>query len=255
MEMDTPTSEQILGEGVETDGYEADERDNDESEDGDDDSEDDERPAKKRKRDATAPRQHKCNCADEVPAGFITRCSTKKVINPGKQEQLVKEWMSHTDGGNEVCFQHNKNIASVIGMQTRKLNATTVKERLRSYHQAILDGTIGDLMTDKGAYAWFKVADRPSRPSDGLGPYKLMPKVVTIFKISVEDQTRLCTYLGIDSESWDRAGSVVVDCFDWWTTEKYTGARMDLAEKTILEVILEEFEMYHAHLRLTNKKA
>ena len=143
-----------------------------------------------RKRDATAPRQHKCNCADEVPAGFITRCSTKKVINPGK------------------------------------LNATTVKERLRSYHQAILDGAIGDLMTDKGTYAWFKVADRPSRPSDGLGPYKLMPKVAGIFEISVEDQARLCTYLGIDSESWDRAGSVVVDCFDWWTTEKYTGARM-----------------------------
>jgi hypothetical protein len=36
--------------------------------------------------------------------------------------------------------------------------------------------------------------------------------------------------------------------------EKYTGARMDLAEKTIMEVILEEFEMYHAHLRLINKK-
>jgi hypothetical protein len=87
-------------------------------------------------------------------------------------------------------------------------------------------GAIGDLMTDKGTYAWFKVADRPSRPSDGLGPYKLMPKVAGIFEISVEDQTRLCTYLGIDSESWDRAGSVVVDCFDWWTTEKYTDARM-----------------------------
>jgi hypothetical protein len=29
---------------------------------------------------------------------------------------------------------------------------------------------------------------------------------------------------------------------------------MDLAEKTIMEVILEEFEMYHAHLRLINKK-
>ena len=143
-----------------------------------------------RKRDATAPRQHKCNCADEVPAGFITRCSTKKVINPGK------------------------------------LNATTVKERLRSYHQAILDGTIGDLKTDKGTYTWFKMADRPSRPSDGLGPYKLMPKVAGIFEISVEDQARLCTYLGIDASRWDRAGSVVVDCFDWWTTEIYTGAWM-----------------------------
>jgi hypothetical protein len=243
------TSGQALTEGVETDDYEADE----EEDESDGDSGEDERPAKKRKRDATTPRQHKCTCADGVQAGFITRCSTK-AINPGKQVQLVKEWVSHTDGGNEVCFLHSKNIASAIGMQTRNLNTVTVKERLRSYHQAILDNTIGDLKTDKGTYAWFRMADRPSRPSDRLGPYKLMPKDAGIFKISVDDQARLCTYLGIDSESWDEVGSVVVDCFDWWATQEYTGTRMDLAERTILEVILEEFEMYHAHLRLINKK-
>lgn len=151
-----------------------------------------------------------------MPAGFITRCSTKKVINPGKQVQLVKEWVSHTDGGHEVCFQHSKNIASVIGMQTRNLNATTVKERLRRYHQAILDNAIGDLKTDKETYAWFRITARPSRPSDRLGPYKLMPKDAGTFEINADEQARLCTYLGIDGESWDRVGSVVVDCFDWW---------------------------------------
>jgi hypothetical protein len=96
-------------------------------------------------------------------------------------------------------------------MQIRTLNATTVKERLRRYHQAILNNAISDLKTGKETYAWFKMTDRLSRPSDRLGLYKLMPK--------------------------------------------YTGARMDLAEKTILEVILEEFEIYHAHLRLINKKS
>src|SRR5271170_5619072 len=80
-----------------------------------------------------------------------------------------------------------------------------------------------------------------------------MPNDTSAFTIDVDDQARLCTYLGIDGEEWDRVGSVVVDCFDWWATEKYTGARMDLAKKTILEVILEEFEIYHAHLRLINK--
>jgi hypothetical protein len=98
------------------------------------------------------------------------------------------------------------------------------------------------------------MTDRPSRASDGLGPYKLMPKAASAFTIDADDQARLCTYLGIDQEGWDRNGSVIVDCFDWWATEKYTGAQVTLAERTILAVILEEFEMYHAHLRFINKK-
>src|SRR2546423_12695684 len=81
-----------------------------------------------------------------------------------------------------------------------------------------------------------------------------MPKDVGAFTIDADDQARLGTYLGIDTEGRNRDGSVVVDCFDWWATEKYTGAQVTLAEKTILEMVLEEFELYHAHLRLINKK-
>jgi hypothetical protein len=103
-----------------------------------------------------------------------------------------------------------------MGMQTRNLNTATIKERLRSCHYTILDNTIGDLKTDKGTYAWFRMTDRPNRPSDCLGPYKQIPKDAGIFEISVDDQARLCTYLGIDSKSWDWVGSVIVDCFDWW---------------------------------------
>jgi hypothetical protein len=53
---------------------------------------------------------------------------------------------------------------------------------------------------------------------------------------------------------WARQGSVVVDCFSWWATERYTGSSTSLAEKTVLGVVLKEFEMYHAHLRLINQK-
>src|SRR5947209_11881518 len=42
----------------------------------------------------------------------------------------------------------------------------------------------------------------------------------------------------------------LTDSFGWWATETYTGQSATLAEKTILDVVLEEFEMYHAHLRL-----
>src|ERR1700734_3306150 len=98
------------------------------------------------------------------------------------------------------------------------------------------------------------MTDRPSRPSNSLGPYKLRPKDAEAFTISADDQARLCTYLGIDREAWNRVGSVTVDCFNWWNTEKYTGTHTGLAGKTILEVVLEEFEMYYAHLRLIKKK-
>ena len=81
-----------------------------------------------------------------------------------------------------------------------------------------------------------------------------MPKDAGAFMIDADDQARLCAYLSIDAEGWDRDGSVVVDCFDWWATEKYTGARVNLTERTIMDVVLEEFEMYHAHLRLINEK-
>jgi len=159
------------------------------------------------------------------------------------------------DKGNDVCFQHSKNIASLVGMQTRNLNTATVKERLRSYYQVILKNTIGDLKINKGTYVWFRMTDRPNRPSDHLGPYKLIPKDADVFEISLDDQARLCIYLGIDGKSWDRVESVVVDCFDSWTTQEYNGSRMDLAGGTILGVILEEFEMYHAYLRLINKRS
>src|SRR5271169_1647517 len=113
-------------------------------------------------------------------------------------------------------------------------------------YQAILDNAIGDPKTEKETYAWFRMTDRPTRPSNRLGLYRLRPKDADAFTISADDQARLCTYLGIDREAWNQVGSVTVDCFNWWNKEKYTGTHTGLAGKTILEVVLEEFEMYYA---------
>ena len=98
------------------------------------------------------------------------------------------------------------------------------------------------------------MTDRPSPHSNHLGLYRLRPKDANVFTITADDQARLCTYLGTDREAWNRVGSVTVDCFDWWGTEKYTGTHTGLAEKTILDVLPEEFEMYYAHLRIIKKK-
>jgi hypothetical protein len=203
---------------------------------------------------ATAVRRHACRCAGAVPRAFLARCSARGALRPGQQVQLVKEWVRWTRVGQGVCFQHSKAVASAVGLQTRMLNVATVKDRLRRYHRAALQSAVGDLKVGKDTYAWFRLAARPSRPSDRLGPYRLMPAVVEPFAIDRDDQARLCRYLGVDRQDWDRRGSVVADCFGWWATERYSGPRATLAATTVLEVVLEEFEMYHAHLRLINQK-
>jgi hypothetical protein len=116
----------------------------------------------------------------------------------------VKEWVKLMQDGNEICFQHSKNIASTLGMQTRTLNAVTVKERLHAYHQAALNSLLGSLKVDKETYSWFRRAARPERPSDALGPYKVMPRESKIFSIDAEDQANLCRHFKIDTEEWDK---------------------------------------------------
>src|SRR4051794_26516725 len=49
---------------------------------------------------------------------------------------------------------------------------------------------------------------------------------------------KVMTYLGrctvyLGTSAHRESDPVVVDCFDWWATEKYTGENADLAEKTI----------------------
>jgi len=242
-----------------TDDYKADEEEEEEEEGGDEDEDGGEwdgggRPAKRRRTGLADSRPRACCCSSEVPRAFLARCSSKRAAYPGNQVRLVKEWARHMREGSDVCFHHSKRVASAIGMQTRNLNAVTVKQRLRRYHRATLQNAVGGLKVGNDTYAWFLMTDRPSRPSDRLGPCRLMPAEVDVFTISTGDQARLCRYLGIDKREWNRRGSVVVDCFDWWTTETYTGSRATLAKKTILDVVLEEFEIYHANLRLINGK-
>jgi len=254
VEGDSPAA----GDQSSTGEYEADEEEEDDEDEGEgeSDGEWDEggRPAKRRRRGVGVSRPHGCRCAGWVPRAFLARCSPKRASHPGDQVRLIKEWARHMRGGNGVCFHHSKSVASAIGLQTRNLNAVTVKQRLHRYHRATLQNAVGDLKAGNDTYAWFRMADRPSRPSDRLGPYKLMPREVGAFTISAGDQARLRRCFGIDGQEWSRCGSVVVDCFGWWATEPYTGPRVTLAQKTILDVVLEEFEMYHAHLRLINQK-
>jgi hypothetical protein len=215
------------------------------------------RGQKKRKRDLHGggdQERRRCGCASGVPDAFVARCTTGKAVNPAGQISLITGWAQHRRAGRHLCFQHAKNIASVLGMQTRNLNTETLKARLTMYYNATVQNTTGELKVDKNTYMWFRRDSRPSRPADGLGPYKLMPLREETFSITGEDQERLQTELGIDAHAWRAVGSIVLDCFEWWSTVTYSGPLEHLRGKTIKDVIDEEFDMYLAHLRKINNK-
>jgi len=81
---------------------------------------------------------------------------------------------------------------------------------------------------DKETYTWFRLGSRPDRPSDRLGPYKLMPLEGGVFEIDEDDQQNLRRYLNIDGKRWNDEGSVVVDCFQWRSEVKCTSCCTDV---------------------------
>ena len=74
------------------------------------------------------------------------------------------------------------------------------------------------------------------------------------FAITKLDQLHLCNELGISNAQWEEEGSIVVDCFDWWSRLEYSGDEAKLRGMTLTKVVLEEFDMYLAHLRMINQK-
>jgi hypothetical protein len=90
---------------------------------------------RKRKRDLDEGGREKrrCGCASGVPDAFIALCTTGRAVNPAGQISLITGWFQHHRAGRHVCYQHAKNIASVLGMQTRNLN-TEMLRRVQPTH-------------------------------------------------------------------------------------------------------------------------
>ena len=63
-------------------------------------------------------------------------------------------------------------MASHMGLLTKRLRDADIVVRLKHVYKHRLD--IGKLKTDDKTYQWFRVANCPARPSDGLGPYKFL---------------------------------------------------------------------------------
>jgi hypothetical protein len=237
------------------DGYAAQEAhasDNEEIEGGE---EDDEQPAAKKRKgnkgkaiatDKDKDKEaHNCGCKTTVSKGYLQQF--KKGYRPTaiQHSNIVKTWMAHKD---DTCYRHDALILSSLGMKSKGVNKVTAKGRLSIFYQATIDSTLGNMKVDDVMYSWFRRSHRPVRADDALGPYKYRHNVSGAYRLTEGQQQNLRLYLGIDTDEWEKVGSINTDCFGWWKEQTYQGV-------SIYDVAIQEFDMYDHHLRLIDDKS
>lgn len=235
--------------------------DNDEDatteESGGDDSDDDLNPdAPKAKRGKKAIRgkigKRPCSCDTVISASFLQHCKQQNnKLTDAAQVALIKMWRTNRKKG-EICFAHTAWLAAHLGFRVKGHNTSGLEDLLERYHDHVLHGTLGDFKTNNDTYQLFRRLSRPPHPDDGLGPYKFRHAPLPDVVFSEEQQKQLRTELGIDSEAWERDGSLIQDGMLWWKIIKVNLAG---AQRSIFDVVEEEFEMYHYHLRRINDKS
>ena len=185
----------------------------------------------------------KCLCikaAKTFTSRFVKGFRTRQLDH----SLVIKTWFRLREG---ICYRHECLILSSMGMTCKGYKAAEIKEHLVKFHEATINSTVGDMTTDANTYRWFRRSHRPVRPDDALGPYKFHHTADAAYRLTIEQQEDLCRYAGIDREEWDKIGSINVDCFGWWKEIRHEGI-------SILDVALQEFEMYDHHLRYIDGK-
>ena len=119
--------------------------------------------------------------------------------------------------------------------------------------QHVDEGTLGDFKADTSTYKYFRKGHRPERASDGLGPYRFTNQQAERVTITQEHIDSLITQFDIDIKEYEKTGSIVLDCFDWWKTMVYNGGK-EVIHQTIFDVVLNEYDMYNHHLREINSQ-
>jgi hypothetical protein len=215
--------EKIEREDQETFREEADETDDSEG-----------RPAKRVKRERRRP----CGCGADVSKNWCRAVVRRRAFDEVTNMRLLATMQSFT----RVCYFHSKAMGGHIGLMLKHLNALELSARLRAVHGARLN--LGGLKTAHGTHTWFRVKNRPARPSDALGPYKFAHNA-DVPEFDFDQSVVLESISPGLKETWLRDGNLIADVFQWWFTP---GCQIG-------EICLLEFDMYQHHLRKINGKS
>jgi hypothetical protein len=190
-----------------------------------------ERPAKRKRTDPGS-----CGCSSDVAKSWKVKVEKIRPYEMRGNLSLLGEMVEFQT----VCYPHAKAMGAHMGLRVKQLNASRLKERLSFIYEH--RHAIGALKTSKDTYKWFRMANRPARASDALGPYKFVHNELPVD--AEYDQQALRSWIaGLDSAAWDRDGSVNVNLFGWWF------------ETRIGNIVLAEYEAYRHHLREINGKS
>lgn len=188
-----------------------------------------------------------CGCSPDVERAWKEAVMRKRDLGLTTDLKLLARMVRFE----RVCYPHTKAMGGHIGLMLKHLNHQQLTDRLRSVHENRL--RIGTLKTASDTFTWFRTANRPVRPSDGLGPYKFIPQsLAAVQPFSFDQQAALATVEALEivesrargiRDAWTRDGTVNVDVFSWWF------------DGPIGAVIKGEFAMYRHHLREINGKS
>lgn len=188
---------------------------------------------RQRKRAGTPWAAGKCSCSNDVPEPWKRSVMQKRELGLPTDMKLLRRMQDFK----RVCYAHAKAMGGHLGLMVRKLTYPQLLERMADVHKNRLH--LGRLKTQPTTFSWFRVANRPPRPSDMLGPYKFAHMSSMGFAY---DQSALLKRLGVNADAWLADGSINVTIFDWWF------------EGPIGRIIEAEFDMYRHHLREINGK-
>jgi hypothetical protein len=109
----------------------------------------------------------------------------------------------------DVCYVHLKALGGHVGLMVKRLGMEDLRERLLYVNEHRL--RLGALKSNDDTYRWFRVANRPPRPSDRLGPYRFAPIPTNgIFEFDLVAVLGKITR-GFIIGDWLREGSINVD--------------------------------------------
>jgi hypothetical protein len=175
-----------------------------------------------------------CGCSEDVSVGWRITVNKRKSLGLVTDMKLLEKVFTFQ----KVCFSHRRLMAGHLGLCTKRLDQALLDERLRHIWDNRL--SIGKLRTDEDTYQWFRVANRPPRPSDGLGPYRFVYDQSSN-TFSFDQGAILAAWDSTIAARWEKQGSVVVLLFDWW-----------FQDPKLKRCLNDEFDLYLWHLREIN---
>lgn len=168
--------------------------------------------------------------------------------------QLIQANPERSESLDHMCYAHLKAVGGHCGLQLKLLKRNELQLRVQTIYQS--RDNLNAFKSDPYHATWFRLADRPSIPSDSLGIYsttiRTPPRLTAIADIHAAQLVKEISGSADAWSEWLETGNLVVGGLFAWI---FDGISSDTGyEAGIGPQIEEEFLMYEHHQREINGK-